>query len=112
MSLLFMTHNCKIIFSIQPFVGTKALRTEKERSFLDEKRLEFMQQAYKKLIESAKKIVKRTNSYYISTVDVFDNIKHDIFYDPAHVFVESGNPMVAKRIADEIVNQDILFVRD
>ena len=102
MAILAKAYNARIIFSTQPFVGTKNPRIGKEKSFVSSEDLELLKGYYEKIVNTAKNVANQTESLYISTLSVFDGINEEIFYDGVHIYVDKGNPIVAKKLADEI----------
>ncbi len=103
MAALAKAYRAEVIFATQPFVGTKPRRTERESSFLSGVDLETMRGFYDNVIETAKSVAAQTGARYVPTFDVFREEGAEVFYDAVHIHPERGNPVVAKRLAEEIL---------
>jgi len=108
MCVLSSAYKSKIILSTQPYVGSKNLKTPNENALIKKYDLEKIRLFYDKLATTASEVAVRTGSYYINTLDVFNDNKGDIFYDAVHVSPEIGNPIIAMRLAEEIVRLNLI----
>jgi hypothetical protein len=108
MAVLGRAYEAKMIFITQPFVGTKKTRTEQEDRFLSPEEMLAMQSYYKELSAAGQEVARKTNSYYIYMLDVFDDMPRAVFYDSAHITIEEGNPIVARRIAQRLIAENLL----
>lgn len=115
MCVLARANKSGIILSTQPHIGSKNIKSAKEisieKSYLNETDVKNMQAFFEKMAGTAREVADQNGSYYVNVLDVFENLGEDIFIDLVHVKVEIGNPIIAKRLADEIVRREILFER-
>ncbi len=108
MAKLAQAYQSEIILSVQPFVGYKDHKTEKESSFLSGGLLEDMVSYYKVIDQTARQVAQETKAHYIETLNVFSSEKSDIFIDPVHIERDTGNSIVAKYLAQEIIQKKFL----
>jgi len=115
MCVLARANKSGIILSTQPHIGSKNIKSAKEtsieKSYLNETDVKNMQAFFGKLAGTAREVADRNGSHYVNVLDVFENMGEDIFTDLVHVKLDIGNPIIARRLADEIVRRNILFKR-
>lgn len=108
MAVLCNAYKAHILFATQPFVGTKVPLTSSEMEHLDNQTLEMLRGYYKKLTDSARVIAGNSGTNYVDATKVFNGMDKDIFNDPVHIRRYGGNPIVAERLAREIIRLDLL----
>jgi hypothetical protein len=108
MAILGGAYGSKMVFVTQPFVGMKKIRTEQEDRFLSREEMLAMQSYYRELSAGAQEVARKTDSHYIHMLDVFDDMPGAVFQDPVHIKVEEGNPIVARRIAQRLIGENLL----
>jgi len=115
MCVLARANKSRIILSTQPHIGSKNIKSAKEtsmeKSYLNETDVKNLQAYFEKVAGIAREVADRNGSYYVNVLDVFENMEEEIFTDLVHVKLEIGNPIIAGRLADEIVRRKILFER-
>jgi hypothetical protein len=108
MAVLSKAYNANFIVTVQPCIATKKHLTSNEKCLIDNNTLKNLKIYYDNLIYNAKEAANKTRSNYIEVTNVFDDIRDDIFCDVVHNDIGKGNPLIAKKLADEINALNIL----
>jgi lysophospholipase L1-like esterase len=115
MCALARANGAGIILATQPYVGAKRFKGPKEaqleKQYWNETDVKNMEGYFRKVSEIARKVADRTGSRYISFLDVFDDRKDDVFIDLVHVNMDLAHPIIAGRLADDIVGWKLLSGR-
>jgi lysophospholipase L1-like esterase len=98
-------HKIRIVFALQPFLGTKKNKTTLEQRVLELSRSnyeEVINPYYEDMVEGLRQLAKDQWSTFIDCSGVSDNEKATTFADQWH-FSDPGHELLATKLAEELL---------
>jgi hypothetical protein len=107
MAALARAYSTRILFVPQPFLGTKRVRSPTEAAMLPPADFDQSVAYYRRITAAAQRTAREADVPFIDLLDVFDDRADTIYADAVHVVVERGNPAIARRIAQAVLEQAV-----